>query len=911
MMHLRKSPRQHHPLVAAFLLPALTIAASAQLSYDWRTTGGAWGTAGNWSPAGPPGATSLATFSPHQGSGSTAQNPVLGSDQTIDALLFGNSFLGEVFSINGGGATNDLTVTGAGAFGLPAAVTVRNFQRFDDNDFYYDPFGPAPERYTLHNAGSLSIGTPGNPTPGVALDIGHGGLFALTNATAELNGGALAVHGGSVVLDDRRVPGSPGTLTGAGSIRMEGGGALLFYSSRNGAPSSVFAPTTGELAIGSGDSRVRIYQRDASPTVTFGSLTRHAAALGAVDFSIQYATLPSDAAIRFTTAPALTQGVLTAGVAGTPQVGFATYFGEAFASYDPAPAVNSVVPVGSTQVTGALANPAIPATDNVTVVSNASIAAATTLTVNTLRLHHDDFGDTLTLGVGAVLDTNAILLPNSSTSYNLVGGAIGGTAPRYLQVHAKENNERNASPIELYISSTFGSVNHAVVKAGPGSLVLTGEVDQVAMSSASAPITISGGALRARIATAEFAPPVNFGTSNLLQLRGGVFEVDSSSLPEPSVFERFLGDGLGDVNWVRGDGSPAGSGGFSAYGQGLIVRVKEAGNAAPSAPLVWNGTPGFVRDGHALIFGTRHSSADVLPETGRADAAPPVIWEKPIQLDSLAPGQLAAAREFDVYGLRVFFGDGGTSRIASRVEITRPITGSATTDLVKTGLGQLDLKADNTFTGATLIADGAIVAIGDGVGGQALRNTSGITISGETDFFYDPGTALILGADHQINDTATLTLRNGVFITDVFSEILGSVSLANVIPQFGDGFSILRLGETGDLPTGPGGIIRFADSSDKTWSGLLRIEEWSGDSIFGGGHEQVYFGADPFGLTQAQLDSISFYNDAGVFLGSARYLLSGEIVPAAVPEAATTLFGLLPLLGFAARRRRSATASGR
>ena len=124
----------------------------------------------------------------------------------------------------------------------------------------------------------------------------------------------------------------------------------------------------------------------------------------------------------------------------------------------------------------------------------------------------------------------------------------------------------------------------------------------------------------------------------------------------------------------------------------------------------------------------------------------------------------------------------------------------------------------------------------------------------------------------------------GVLLTDVFSEILDSVSLANVIPQFGDGFSFRRLGETGDLPTGPGGIIRFAGSSDNTWSGLLRIEDWSGDPIFGGGHEQVYFGADPFGLTQAQLDAIRFYNDAGDFLGSARYLLTGEIVPQPCPK---------------------------
>lgn len=635
--------------------------------------------------------------------------------------------------------------------------------------------------------------------------------------------------------------------------------------------------------------------------VNFGLLTRTAPALGAIDFSIQFATLPSTAAIRFATAPSLTNSVVTAGAPGSAGVGFATYDGEDFASYDAAPLVNSVVPATSAIVGGALANPGIPATANVNLVGNGSIAATTTFSANTLKLNDSITGQTLTLGVGAVLNTNAILLPKSSRSFMIDGGSIGGTAARYFQVHSVENNELNASPIELSVSSNLATVTQPIVKSGPGWLVLTGDADQVGMASAAAPITISGGALRARIATSGFAPPINFGTSNLLQFRGGIFEVDCTLLTQTCVFERFLGDGLGEVNWIGAGGTGPGSGGFSAFGDGLIVRVKDPANPAPASPLVWDATPGFVRDGHALRFGTRRTSSEVFIESGRATVSA-VDWQKPVQLDSLATGLPYAAREIEVFGIRLFYGDGQSTRYASQASFTRPITGSASTDLVKTGLGQLELAANNTFSGATIIEDGAIIATGDGTGGQALRNTSGITVNGDANWFFDPGSALILGDDNQINDLATLTLRNGVFITDIYSETLGSLAVANEILQFAPAFSVLRLGQTGDSAVGPGSIVHFADSTALSWSGLLRIEDWSGEPFLGGGHEQVYFGLEPGHLTQAQLDSIYFYSDVGQFLGTAHYLPTGEIVPMPEPGSVTLLaLGATMLL----RRRRS------
>ena len=100
-------------------------------------------------------------------------------------------------------------------------------------------------------------------------------------------------------------------------------------------------------------------------------------------------------------APALTHGVIRAGAPGSAHVGFATVNGQDFASYHPAPLVNAVVPVTSAVVTGALANPAILSTANVNLVSSGSIAAATIVSVNTLKLNGDNLGQALTLGIGA------------------------------------------------------------------------------------------------------------------------------------------------------------------------------------------------------------------------------------------------------------------------------------------------------------------------------------------------------------------------------------------------------------------------------------------------------------------------------------------------------------------------------
>jgi len=77
-------------------------------------------------------------------------------------------------------------------------------------------------------------------------------------------------------------------------------------------------------------------------------------------------------------------------------------------------------------------------------------------------------------------------------------------------------------------------------------------------------------------------------------------------------------------------------------------------------------------------------------------------------------------------------------------------------------------------------------------------------------------------------------------------------------------------------------ILRFIDSSGVLWSNaaVLVISNWSG-SLYGGGSQQIIFGANSAALTPQQLSQIQFQNPAGLPPGNypARILATGEIVP--------------------------------
>jgi autotransporter-associated beta strand protein len=218
-------------------------------------------------------------------------------------------------------------------------------------------------------------------------------------------------------------------------------------------------------------------------------------------------------------------------------------------------------------------------------------------------------------------------------------------------------------------------------------------------------------------------------------------------------------------------------------------------------------------------------------------------------------------------------------------------TGGNSVGLTKLGSNSLTLGAANTYTGATTIKAGTLNASV----ANALGGTSGITVN-------SGGTLLLSGSSgvtDRINNSATMNLNGGTFNTGGLSEN-GSVGI---------GALTLSNNSTIDLGTGTS-VINFANSSAATWvSGkTLTILDWSG-STSGGGTDQLIFGSDSSGLSSGQIAQVIFQDPAGFSSGNygAMILMSGELVPVAIPEPGTWLAcGLaLSVLLYTQRRKLS------
>ena len=152
------------------------------------------------------------------------------------------------------------------------------------------------------------------------------------------------------------------------------------------------------------------------------------------------------------------------------------------------------------------------------------------------------------------------------------------------------------------------------------------------------------------------------------------------------------------------------------------------------------------------------------------------------------------------------------------------------------------------------------------------------------------------GAGNRVNDAAGITLVGGKFDTGGLSETVGKLTLT------GD--------STIDMGAGAS-ILHFADSHLETWTGILRIWNWSGNQNIGGGTDQLFFGnGSGIGLDANQLLQVKFYSDAGMTVlpyapGFSAFTGGfGEVVPVPEPSSVATVTGLLGLIGWRERRRR-------
>jgi hypothetical protein len=171
--------------------------------------------------------------------------------------------------------------------------------------------------------------------------------------------------------------------------------------------------------------------------------------------------------------------------------------------------------------------------------------------------------------------------------------------------------------------------------------------------------------------------------------------------------------------------------------------------------------------------------------------------------------------------------------------------------------------------------------------GSALGSASSITVNS--------GGTLMLGANDQINNSATMSLGGGTFAKGNFNE--GTVSSLG----FGLGALTLNASSHIDFGTGTVGVLRFASLSASTFT--LTIDNWTGNynMVGNASTDRLIFDSD-------QASNLNSFFFTGYGTGGVEFNLGGgywEVV-AAVPEPSTYAAGLLAVgaLAFHCFRRR-------
>jgi autotransporter-associated beta strand protein len=191
--------------------------------------------------------------------------------------------------------------------------------------------------------------------------------------------------------------------------------------------------------------------------------------------------------------------------------------------------------------------------------------------------------------------------------------------------------------------------------------------------------------------------------------------------------------------------------------------------------------------------------------------------------------------------------------------------------LTKTGEGTLIFGASNTYTGATTIKSGTLKANAT----NALGATKVIDVQGGS---------LLVAASDTINDKADILIGNAKLemVGKDITEYVGALTLT--------GNSVIDVREL----QGTNNALHFASSFlEQGWATNTSLAIWNWDFS---GTNHIYFGTDSKGLSETQLQQISFYSDFGnSFIGNAFISNTGEITT--IPEAQTIIAATLILLG--------------
>jgi len=697
-------------LVATLAMTSGTLAGT----FAWNFSGGFWNNAGNWTlvsgtGTAPPGATDIASFDP-QNSVGLVHGPVLSASQAVLSLNLNNDPYGDGWGVGGSGNIT-LTIGGTGSTGL----TVRGF----GTHFIELGSGSATSLDLSGTASGLNVGTSSQ-------------LWIAGNTIAALGTNAITIRGGTLFVDSANNPLATQRITGSGPINLIGGGSTLSY--REAAGGTSYTGLTGVLNAGAGDVKVFLNEQagefGAGLAVTFGSLARLNPSANLIFTTTSSYTLGgggvTDPSVQFTSAPTTLQGILSESASTTIPwaVVTRTSGGAVLGDWANYSASNGIVAASSTTFTGNFAAATAGTNVNFKPSANVTLGGSPTQLASVV-INPQGTGLSLDLATNSTaLNTLGVML-SGNTDFTITGGSLFTTAAT--------SGTRTVMVVDptasLVTSSNLAASNNPVNKGGDGFLVLSGTADQLNFSTPQN-INLAGGTLRAVIQGAS----LNLGTSNSLAFRGGVLEVDSTGIGGGgSTFSRTLGTGAGQVSWASaaGPGSNTGGGGFSAFGGPLTVNL---GGAA--APVTWAGQTGsdinFVQDGYALLFGSTQSNNTV-------------TFLNPLKLDSGTAG---------TYAIREVSVTLGTGVAADKTQLAGTISGSSTTDLLKTGTGVLELTGTNTYNGNTLIEGGTVrIGADSGLGtipssarANSITLVNGGTLGVSTSFTLNANRGILLGS---------------------------------------------------------------------------------------------------------------------------------------------------------------------
>ncbi len=714
---------------------------AAQTTYQWNYSGTDWHTSGSWSPDGVPTSASTAVLGLFDGptynvpsfsaNAAAGRFRILGPRGLSVGTMFGN---GNTLTLGTGGVMTDPTFAFRGTFG--ATITLDNLRTniatgtsyaagsYASNVGAMD-FSGFNSRFILQNGSELRlIDAAGTTNHNLTIS---GTLVALSSGTRITNG--LGVNNNA-----------------QGAIRFQGGGNLslqgadglddVFNLNQIAAASGhasvgVFAGSSGitpttRLNLGNSTLQSGIDRFTGTPpsggsgTLEFafgGAIPGFTGAVGSVFLAPGPFGIPNQ------------NGVIIDG-GGSPYViltGSVTgvSFGGRFATINPA--TGEVTAQLGTTLNQSNLSTALPGSNVIYKPTSTSTATLTnSISPMTLVLEPPVNGYSINLN-GNTIATAGLMLERATTGstvfdFAITNGIVAGNGPSVRNVFVLGTNTTTLS-----MGATFAP-GAAVVKAGGGTLRLTGTTDQMAINNY---VVINQGAIRARID----GPTLNFGLNNSVAFRGGILEVDASG--GTSTFTRSLGVGAGQVNWINTPNvADRGSGGFAAINGNLTVNIGGDGHQ-----LLWNGTTGdsqyFVRSGAALRFGYFTSTGIV-------------TFANALALDDGSAANPPETRQLLLQGPSSQTSSRG---IASRVRFTQVISGGPNSSLSFSGGGAVELTGANTYQGGTSVDSGVLLisnttgsATGTGrvIINDALRGNGIIAPSSGNGFTAMPGAFVFL-----------------------------------------------------------------------------------------------------------------------------------------------------------------------